>query len=438
MLVERIFLGRPANYAIIAVRLNGSFSTSQFIEVLSKLRKKHPLLGTRVIFDLNNYAWLTNEGVPEIPVVEMKLTKEDQWIDIVKKEHKHIFHLKQGPLIRFTLLKDTNSIDLIVNCHHSICDGLSLAYLIRDILVHLTNPNEEIEPILNAAPLNKKSIPFKAKRSILMALLIKTINRFWKKNEIRFSQNDYQNLTKVFWDKNSCEIIAWQLNGSQTSKLIKGCKEEGVTVNTALVTAFLTAQTKILNYNSTNHMRVHMPINIRNRLRDPVGETFGFYAQALILNLDFTLNKLFWELSRYFNNIITTETKKENTIFNLFKVAKLDPSLLDSTYYHKYGIFNNKWSARLLKGMGAHNFIADLSITNIGKLNFPANYGNLSIEALYGPSVYSDLLNFIVGVATIGDKMNLIITFDDKIISEDNVLKIKKCFMDLLGKLCNW
>ena len=225
MLVERIFLGRPANYAIIAVRLNGSFSTSQFIEVLSKLRKKHPLLGTRVIFDLNNYAWLTNEGVPEIPVVEMKLTKEDQWIDIVKKEHKHIFHLKQGPLIRFTLLKDTNSIDLIVNCHHSICDGLSLAYLIRDILVHLTNPNEEIEPILNAAPLNKKSIPFKAKRSILMALLIKTINRFWKKNEIRFSQNDYQNLTKVFWDKNSCEIIAWQLNGSQTSKLIKGCKE---------------------------------------------------------------------------------------------------------------------------------------------------------------------------------------------------------------------
>lgn len=438
LLTERIFIGRPANYAIMTARINGSFSINQFRIVLSKLRRKHPLLGTRILFDENDYAWLTNENVPELSVIEMQRTKDDQWIEIVANEHRHVFDLRKGPLIRFILLKDSHTLDLIINCHHSICDGLSLAYLIRDILYYLANATEEIKQISSIPPFNKQNIPGRGKRNILTTLLIKTINKFWKRNKIRFSQRDYEKLSKTFWTKNSSEIIAWQLTKSQTSTFINVCRKEGVTVNTALITAFLAAQSKILEKSRSNGDRVHIPINIRNRLKVPAGEAFGFYAQTLILNLHSDQNKSFWELARNFNKVIHTEIQNEKSTFNLFKVAKIDPTLLDSTYYYKYGISDNKWSARLLKGMGSNDVVADLSITNIGNLNFPTDFNGLSIEALYGPSVYSDILNFIVGVATLGGKMNIIITFDEQIISMDNVLKVKQFFISTLEKLCNW
>ncbi len=157
-----------------------------------------------------------------------------------------------------------------------------------------------------------------------------------------------------------------------------------------------------------------------------------------MLDLDYNQYKNFWDLCRSFNHIIHTEIEKDDAIFNLFKITKLNPSLLDSTYYQKYGIIDNKWSSLLLKGMGVNDLIADLSITNIGKLNFPVKFGDLNLRAIYGPSVYSDLLNCIVGVVTINNKMNLIITFNEKIISIDTVERIKEIFMNILERYCDW
>ena len=243
-----------------------------------------------------------------------------------------------------------------------------------------------------------------------------------EKNHIQFKQNDYQNLAENFWTKNSSEVMAWQLTEHQTTSLINRCKEEGVTVNTIIVTLFLLALGKI-EEKSISERSVHIPINIRSRLKVPAGEAFGFYAQAFILNLQNDHAESFWELARKYNQAIHSVIQDKKSIFNLFTVSKLDPDLLDSKYYTKYGMFSNKWSTFLTKQMGINDLIADLSITNIGKLDFPVKVGEFSIEALYGPSVYSDVLNCIVGVTTLGSKMNIIITFNEKLISKEKVLK---------------
>jgi NRPS condensation-like uncharacterized protein len=167
----------------------------------------------------------------------------------------------------------------------------------------------------------------------------------------------------------------------------------------------------------------------------PVGEAFGFYAQTLILTLQSDHAESFWELARNHNQAIHSVIQDKKCIFNLFTVSKLDPNLLDSTYYTKYGMFSNKWSTLVTKQMRINDIIADLSITNIGKLDFPAKVGDFSIEALYGPSVYSDILNCIVGVTTLGGKMNIIITFNEKLIAKKKVLKIKNLFIDGLREV---
>ena len=48
-----------------------------------------------------------------------------------------------------------------------------------------------------------------------------------------------------------------------------------------------------------------------------------------------------------------------------------------------------------------NEFVASLALTNLGIVNFNSNVGKFKIEAIYGPSVYSDILEKVFSVCTI-------------------------------------
>ena len=52
------------------------------------------------------------------------------------------------------LLRAPDVSDLIITAHHSICDGRSLVYLIRDIMTYLAHPDCESESLGALAPSN--------------------------------------------------------------------------------------------------------------------------------------------------------------------------------------------------------------------------------------------------------------------------------------------
>ena len=47
------------------------------------------------------------------------------------------------------------------------------------------------------------------------------------------------------------------------------------------------------------------------------------------------------------------------------------------------------------------------AITNVGRMNIPANYNQYQLESVYGPFVYSDVNEKTIGVITVGDKVTL-------------------------------
>lgn len=55
----------------------------------------------------------------------------------------------------------------------------------------------------------------------------------------------------------------------------------------------------------------------------------------------------------------------------------------------------------------------DLSITNLGRVDFPIQYGSLRLEALFGPSLGGNPEDIVLGVITIGDKMHLTLACTD-------------------------
>jgi hypothetical protein len=87
----------------------------------------------------------------------------------------------------------------------------------------------------------------------------------------------------------------------------------------------------------------------------------------------------------------------------------------------------------LVKEMEITGLFAGLSITNLGKLDIPIHYGDLKLESLYGPSVYTDLIEKILGVNTINGKMHFNFTFDPKIVSTSIIDDIKLRSMEILN-----
>lgn len=50
--------------------------------------------------------------------------------------------------------RDENNTDIVLSCQHTITDGMSMAFLIRDMIKYLNNPNEKV--VILDAPLKKK------------------------------------------------------------------------------------------------------------------------------------------------------------------------------------------------------------------------------------------------------------------------------------------
>jgi NRPS condensation-like uncharacterized protein len=130
---ERVLLMLPLNVMMVA-KIRGTVNVEQLAAVLDSLRKRHALLAVRVVIDNNDIAWYVAEDVPEFTINTIPRNAQDQWLQTVVEECKTSLPIETGPLIRFSLLHSPERSDLVICAHHAICDGMSLTYLIRDIL----------------------------------------------------------------------------------------------------------------------------------------------------------------------------------------------------------------------------------------------------------------------------------------------------------------
>ena len=86
----------------------------------------------------------------------------------------------------------------------------------------------------------------------------------------------------------------------------------------------------------------------------------------------------------------------------MLKAEALHPTLLGSLYFAKYELITSRASSRLLSKMRWHGTRYGFSVTNVGRVGIPTRYGSRTIESVYGPFVYSDVNEKVVGVATVG------------------------------------
>jgi NRPS condensation-like uncharacterized protein len=454
--IERFFTRSPYSIVTMVARIKGRVSEDLLENAVAKVQQRHALLRVRIKDDLDHAQWFTSEAVQAIPIEIMPRELGNDWIKIHAEASRMPYEFETRPAIRFILIQSPDVSELIILCHHIICDGMSLAYLARDLMVHLGEPGREVE--VHPAPpvIDLDNLPRDVAQSGLVKLLIKRMNRQWTEEPKYFDQEDYQVLTKAYWDKYKHEISSIELSEEETSALIDRCRKENITVNSALTAAFCGAQSFVQG-EKPYHAKIVVAADLRDRIPKPPGQGLGVYAGGIELKFKYNHKRSFWENGRNFHKNFQSKFTNKNLFGEMLNWLYLEPTIFEAMNFKKLGAlvppeaaryeklsaFSNKEDIvlRILKRDNLESLETKYwgsAITNLGRLDFPKRYGALELDRLImqpGGGIPLVNANLVLGAVTCSGKMSLVLEHVEENIDKSSMERITDKAMEyLLGK----
>jgi hypothetical protein len=162
---------------------------------------------------------------------------DGSWGGAIAEEEARPFHFETGLLVRFIHVHGSQKSELVLYGQHSICDGRSLAAL----LVRIVDLCNGVAPSLHYdfRPLSSPRVERRPSplASLLAATVFGFLNWRWKRQSIRFNENDFIRLHRAFHSKYRYECSEIECSPTETSAIIANSKKSGATVNSAICVA---------------------------------------------------------------------------------------------------------------------------------------------------------------------------------------------------------
>ncbi len=394
----------PPVHFVVTAQVIGHFTIDQLQAALEKIRQKYPFVAGRIRSDSEG-TWYDTEGAAPFPV---RVTEGD-WAAEAETELNTHFHFENGPLVRFLVVQNQDCTYLGMVCHHAFADGLSAAYILRDILTLMADPEREVQPLPVSPPADELLPPFETLSGGAPERTQRS-PRHHPVNEVFAAEQLY--------------VMPWALTQAQTSILVNRCRQERTSVHAALCVAFLVAHMQIDADGQTPIRSVSSPVNIRDRLPQPVGEQFGIYINSGVLtDLDCTRNRGFWEMAREVKASMEAESTNEKLFYTMHLFRQM---------------IRRAQAGEKTPFMDGHVADYDISITNLGRLNFPADYGALHLDAIYGPAVNPIGREKILGVATVSGRLTFTYVAPCRLMDRPTAEAFKSAAMQELADATGW
>jgi NRPS condensation-like uncharacterized protein len=451
--LERVFAKAPYSIVTMVAQIKGNVSESMLINAVSKVQGRHPNLRVRMKEDMDHNLWFTSEGVKEIPVEIVPRKSDDHWMQVFHEACQVPFEFETHPAIRFILVQSPSISELIIFCHHIICDGLSLAYLARDLMVHLGDPSREVEVLPDPVPIDQDNMPIDVSLNAIVKFFINRLNKKWNEDKIFFDQEDYRNLNEAYWMNYKHQMFSVELSEAETTAFVGRCRKEGVTVNSALTAAFAGAQ-HMVQGDKPYHSSIVVAGSMRDRLQSPVGEVMGFYAGAVTLKYKYNRKIGFWENARRLHQKVKPLYTNKNLFRDPINWCYLEPGIIESlsfkmlgnlvpsqfARYDKLSTFSKRDDVVLSllkreKMDSLDRINMGTAVTNLTRLDFPRMYGSLELDRLImnpGGAYPLALVNLVLGAATCAGKLSLLIEYVEETVDTQTMEKIKDKAMEFL------
>lgn len=410
---ERPHLRNPSITVLMKMGVDGHFDKSHFEATLHTLKNVHPLLHSSIFIDSNGEAFYQEGSVRQLELCCIERKHQNQWLEVAESENKKSFDCEKGSLIRFFVFYYDRGFDILVVAQHLLGDGDAIARLLRDVVyVYAGNnlPRQEQKLISN-----QNDIPHNSKLSFPVKMMIRLLNAMWNRGQRpRFGEAEFQKLFDKYHQLTDIGLSHSTINRVEMSNLYNACKAHGVTINEAIVTAFLGAVQE-QDFNDKKKT-IGIPINIRKQLSFSTDTCLGNFASAITITGKYDSKKDFWQNAILISKRIRSKLdspKSQWLVLNTY--AAMSPLLIDAMYFAAYGECKDK-AAKKAASMFSIDKHTSTAISNLGRLDFNCQVGAYNIRDLvfFAPKAPGSCV--VLGIATLNDTMQIGFSFDRKII----------------------
>ena len=421
LLLERTMYreGRTPFTSVFSIQLLGRLEEGRLRQALARLQAKHPLLRCVIEDSVDGPRFVLQDSPAPIPLRIVERKDDDEWQTEVHREWVASFDAGHDPLVRLVWLRAREVSELILVAHHCICDGQSGMTLLRECLGAYDEPDKDlgtydalgaIEDLVPAAMLENRSFRRRMRWKICLlrlTLLLQRRKRAPSASPIRGEQMYFHR---------------WSLDKAASLTLTERCKAEGVTVLAAMSVAFLQAFREVRGtqalrkaYTMVNARRF-MPLLRPDAMfgmapgvelsmkglpppQEMSGSGFWFSAQAIKADLTRQVDVLGRDIYDY---LVGMES-------------------MHSMYGSLVGDTESALSVR------------HVTLSNMGRLDFPQRYSSFWVETIYSPLVMiSPTPANTVVISSFAGRLELAIVSDEHSLPPAQAKAIRRRAMDIL------
>ena len=102
------------------------------------------------------------------------------------------------------------------------------------------------------------------------------------------------------------------------------------------------------------------------------------------------------------------------------------PKFLDVMMLTFFRQREDKLAKKLIKKAGMYKLNSTFTIANLGRIEIADNLEKLKVKTLFGPMAISNAMEKYIGVLTINNELHFSICFNENIVNQESILKIKK------------
>lgn len=392
---------------VLTARIKGELTLERLSKAVYRLQEIHPLLCSVIVEDDKGVPFFERSDAPaSIPVRVKERQTDDDWIGTSMESWTTVFDGRKQPMMDLVWLRGAGVSELLMTFHHCFCDGRGALRLMNDLLTFLDKPEETVcAPTTLVAlddliPAHIRKSNGRRIRAYLVAQLIRG-----------FVGASGRRAAPIPRDKDYFIHWRWELESSV--RLFETCQRTGVTVNTALCAAFLTAFRTVRGRKA--HNRLTCPVDIRKFLP---GIEDTLFPIGLSMTLSLSPGASFWDQARDLQQVVSR------------KVNRLDPYGFLMTMENLHG------SVRRIRESLVHGKPRqDCMLSNLGRLNIPWRWSTFELETLYSFTVMGPLGDpTTVVTSTYRERLDFALVSNEIFLPRAEALAIKGEAMDILQK----
>lgn len=404
--IWRADLGAPLNFTTVA-RVSGPLTEEALVAALEAVRARHPCLRTRIAVGAGVPSFRT-EGVPPLRLRVIR-GAEASWRQELEREMNEPIPWETGPLARFVLVERDRDRHLLATLHHSIGDGMSGAYLVRDLVACAAQAVAGGVPALpvlpDAGPLDAR-LPASVRGLAALGFRVRyVLAEAWK--DVRHGRaRRVRRDRDVFAYARRARVIPHLLDEATARLLVERARREETTVHGALSAALILGT---LADAGVKRARVVFgsPVNVRDQLVPPVGEDVGLFVSMLGFSAPVRTDVPFWDLARAVRRQLEADLRR-NAPLAMLAFMPIALRLLGAY----------RLPPRRLVERWERNIRTTTGLTNLGRLTIETRHGPLSIEECHFAAAPSALGDFLATATSLHGRIQWNFVWTDPLLDE--------------------